>query len=420
MFRWLGRNLGTMLLAFLLALVVWVSAMLATDPNEEAVYPTPLPIEKVGLDPALIIIDSRPSETQLALIAPRSIWNRLRANPGLLRVWVDLSGLDAGEHLVPIQTQISLTPARVQQVEPPEVRVVLEKIASRPFSVNLDVSGEPALGYRKGTPVSDPDEVVVSGPESRVLQVVVVRAALDVSDADASIEQNLPVKAYDESGDEVTGITISPSTISVSQPVTLLGGYRNVVVKVVTRGQVADGYWLTNMSVTPPNVTVFSTNPQQVISLPGYVETMPIDLTEQNDDIDVRAALSLPEGVTLAGEESVLVRLSIAALEGSLPIPLPIEVVGLSPELEAIVSPESVDLLLTGPMPILNNLNPGGIRVSVNVTGLEPGIYQIMPVVDLLPSQVQVASILPEEVEVRIQIASTSTPTPRVTVTPTP
>lgn len=420
MLRWIGRNLGTMLLAFLLALVVWVSALLATDPNEEAVYPIPLQIEKVGLDPALVIIDARPSETQLTLIAPRSIWNRLRANPGLLRAWIDLSGLEAGEHLVPIQTQISLTPARVQQVEPPEVRVVLEKIDSRSFPVDLDVSGEPALGYRKGIPEGDPDEVVVSGPESKVSQVMAVRTSLDISGADAAIEENLPVKAYDESGEEVTGITISPSTISVTQPITLLGGYRNVVVKVVTGGQVADGYWLTNMSVTPPNVTVFSTNPQQVISLPGYVETMPIDLTGLNDDIDVRAALRLPEGVTLAGEESVLVRLSIAALEGGLPISLPIDVIGLSPELEAIISPENADLLLTGPMPILNNLNPGGIRVSVDVSGLEPGLYQIKPVVDLLPNQVQVASILPEEVGVRIQIAPTATPTPRVTATPTP
>jgi len=88
--------------------------------------------------------------------------------------------------------------------------------------------------------------------------------------------------------------------------------------------------------------------------------------------------------------------------------------------LEAIVSPETVDLLLTGPTPILNNLNPAGIRVSVNLTGLEIGVYQVTPVVDLLPAQVRVASILTPAVEVTIQIASTPTPTsiPGVTAVP--
>lgn len=419
MLRWLGKNLSTLLLAFIMAIVVWVSAMVATDPNEENVYPRSIPIEIDGLDPSMLLIESRPVEAQISLIAPRSIWSRLTVNPDLVRAWIDLSALGAGEYVVPVNIQVGLTPARVTNVEPSEVRVVLEALDSAQHTVKLDVSGEPALGYRKGEPSTVPSTVTISGPESKVSQVNEVRASVDIAGADRGIEAVLPLEAYDESGQEVTGITISPSSVSVEVPVTLLGGYRNVVVKVVTSGQVAEGYWLTNVSVSPPNVIVFSANPQEVIALPGYVETNPLDLTDLSDDVDIRATLNLPEGITLAGEESVLVRLSIAALEGSLPITLPIEVVGLSPELEAVVSPENVELLLTGPLAILNNLTPASIRVSVNVSGLETGVYQLNPVVDLIPNQVEVASILPEVVEVTIQVAPTATITPRVTTIPT-
>jgi YbbR domain-containing protein len=417
--RWLGRNLGTLLLAFLLALVVWVTAVLSTDPNEERLYPRPVNIEHVGLDPGLLLVDGKPTQAQLTLIAPRSVWNQLLANPDLVRTWVDLSGLGAGEHVVPLHTEVSLAkPVRIINTEPSEAQVVLEPLSSQTFPVNVQVSGEPALGYRKGVPSASPAEVIVTGPESAVSQVVEVRAEMDVTGASDSVERAVPVQAFDKSGREVSGVNISPSSISVNQPVTLLGGYRNVVVKVATTGEVAPGYWLTNISVTPPNVTVFSVNPQQVNALPGFVETNPLDLTGLQDDTDIRATLHLPEGVSLAGEESVLVRLSIAALEGSLPISLPVEVIGLSPELQAIVSPETVELLLTGPLPILNNLSPAGIRVSVNVTGLEPGVYQLTPVVDLLPVQVKVSSIMPEIVQVTIQIAPTSTPTPNLTLRP--
>jgi hypothetical protein len=46
------------------------------------------------------------------------------------------------------------------------------------------------------------------------------------------------------------------------------------------------------------------------------------------------------------GDESVLVRLSIAAQEGTLPITLPIDVIGLPPICKQSFLPESVDLLL--------------------------------------------------------------------------
>jgi len=422
--HWIAKYLKTFLLAFVLALVVWISAILATDPNEESIYPRPITVRIVGLPSDMLVVKSSALETQLTLIAPRSIWNRLQVNEDLLSAWIDLSNYGAGEHVVPIQTQVRIEPARISKLEPAEVRVVLEPLVSTTFNIRLDVVGEPALGYREGTPRLEPAQVTVSGPQSRVSQVTEVRAVLDIAGADGSISKDITLRAYDEAGNQVSGVTLQPPSVSVRQPITLLGGYRNVVVKVVTVGQVEDGYWLTNVSVTPPNVTVFSADPQLVNSLPGYVETNPLDLTGLNDDVDIRATLNLPEGVSLAGEESVLVRLSIAALEGSLPISLPIEVVGLSPEDQAIVSPEMVDLLLVGPLPILNNLNPASIRISVNVSNLEHGIYQLAPVVDLLPNQIEVASILPEVVEVVIGPAPTPTTTSPASrapgVTPTP
>ena len=35
--RWLAKNLATLLLAFILALIVWVSAVTSADPNEQHV-----------------------------------------------------------------------------------------------------------------------------------------------------------------------------------------------------------------------------------------------------------------------------------------------------------------------------------------------------------------------------------------------
>lgn len=420
MLRWLGRNISTLLLAFILAVFVWVAAVISTDPNVEQAYSRAVEIEIIGQDPGLLIVKNIPAEVNLTLNAPQSIWDQLNSNPELVQAWIDLSGVGKGDHTIEVKVQIGISPAILVDVDPAEVELSLEPSLSKTLSVELRITGDPALGYRRGTAVSEPTEVTISGRESFVERVVNVRASLDISGANDTVRRVLNVVPLDENGEGVSGVTLTPTSVLVNMPVNLLGGYRNVVVKVLTTGQVADGYWLTNVSVSPPNVTVFSSNPQLVNALPGFVETNPLDLTDLNDDVDIRATLNLPEGVTLAGEESVLVRLSIAALEGSLPISLPIEIVGLPPELEAIVSPEVVDLLLTGPLIILNNVKPAEIRVSINLSGLDLGSYQVVPVVDLLPNEIQVASILPENVEVTIQVASTPTPTATPSTTPQP
>jgi YbbR domain-containing protein len=415
MLRWLGRNLSTLLLAFVLAVVVWVSAVMSADPNQEGILGRAVPIEVKGKDPDLIITGDVPSTVRVTLNAPQSIWTRLNTDSNLVTASIDLSGLGADTHTVPVKIQVSISPVQVVDKNPSEVTLALEQRVSRTFDVQLQVSGDPALGYRKGIPSIDPQQVTVSGPKSLVGQIVEVQASLDISRASETVQRTVSLEPLDANNNVVSSpnndLTLNPSNVVVTQPISLQGGYRNVVVKVVTSGEVADGYWLTNISVSPPNVTVFSTNPQQVNELPGYVETNPIDLTGLNDDVDVRATLNLPEGVTLVGEESVLVRIGIASIEGSLRITLPLEVVGLPPDQAAEFSPESVDVLLSGPLPILNNLKPAAIRVSMDLTGLEVGAHQVTPVVDLLPNQVRVESIIPETIEVTIVEAPTPTAT---------
>jgi hypothetical protein len=152
------------------------------------------------------------------------------------------------------------------------------------------------------------------------------------------------------------------------------------------------------------------------------VETETVDLTGLSDDVDLRVGLKLPAGIELAGEGSVLVRLNIAALEGSLPVTLPIDVVGLSPNYHVELSPKQVDLLISGPLPILKALKNGNIRVVIDLSGKTVGTYQIAPTVDLIPEQLKVASVLPETIQVVItplsRITITAVPTPTVTISP--
>ena len=116
----------------------------------------------------------------------------------------------------------------------------------------------------------------------------------------------------------MTGLTLDPADVTVTQPITQKYGYRNLVVKVVVKGQVANGYRVTNVSSYPAVVTVFSVDPDLVSNLPGYVETEPLDITGLKDDVDVLLPLALPLGVSVVGENMTQVQVGIAAIESSL------------------------------------------------------------------------------------------------------
>ena len=417
--RWLAKNLSTLLLSFILAIIVWVSATTTTDPNQEGPF-RPVALEIVGQASDLMITNTIPSQAVLTIKAPTSIWNQLNNNPELVKAWIDLNGLDAGEHQVAVKTQVELEPVLVRSTDPEMVQIILEPLVSQDFQVELEVLGEPPFGYQKGTPVIEPPLVTVSGPESAISQVERVSTKLNISGASQTVVSSLPVNALDSNGASVAGLTITPKQVTVTQPISILGGYKNLAVKVVTTGQVANGYRLSNILVTPPTVTVFSSDPQQVNALPGYVETIPVDLTGLTDDTEFNTALDLPTGITLVSEPSVLVYIGVATIEGSLSMTLPVEILGLPPELEAILSPFTVDVIVSGPLPVLDTLTPASFRVVVDLTGLGEGTYQITPKLDLVPDDVLVQTILPETIEVTITLAPTPTPGSNTTATPTP
>ncbi len=412
--RWLAKNLSTLLTAIILAVIVWVSSVVASDPNEEHLLSRSVQIEITGQDPGLQIMGEFSRTITLMLNAPASVWVELNNDPTSVRAWIDLSNLGAGEHDVPIHVQI--TPHLVRKIsqDPERLTITLDSIITQVFPVNMIVTGDPPVGYQAQSPLVDPIEVTITGPQTLISLVKEVRVALDITNINQSILRDIAPLVLDGEGRVVSGLTVSPESVKITQPITLLGGYRYVIVRAVSVGQVVNGYRLTNIFVTPVGVVVFSSDPELVNNLPGYVETQPIDLSAKNDDFETLVELNLPSGISVVGDSKVLVQVSIAAIESSLAISLPVEVIGLAPGLEARPSPATVDVILSGPVPVLNTLSPTDVRVVVDLTGYEAGTYQFIPQVNILPESVQKVSILPATVEVAITVA----PTPMLTGTP--
>lgn len=415
MFRWISLNYRTFLWALALSVAVWIAAVTAADPDETRQLPYPVPVEIVGQDPGLVINSTIPKEVEVTLRAPQSVWNDLDDDPSLVHVILDLSGLSDGEHVTELQIQVDARPVQILSTSPKSVPFTLESIATKPLPVDVTLVGEAAIGYQFGEGVIDPMEVIVAGAESQVEKVMRTRISVDLDNVRENIDRTLTVEALDENGEPVEGITVSPESIHVSLPVSQQGGYRDVAVKVIMAGRVANGYRLTDISVFPPVVTLYAANPELVSNLPGVVETSPLDLQNAKDDINTRLTLNLPEGVTIVGDQTVLIQTGVSAIQSSITLGnQEVEITGLGTGLTATVSPLTVDVIVSGPLPLLDTITFQDVRITVDLTDLEPGTHQIIPKIEVLISDVIVESILPNTIEVVISVNGipSITPTP--------
>ena len=87
--RWFVRFLPTLFMALILAVIVWVSAVTSSDPNEEREYAAPIPVTVLGLDPDLIISGQFVDEVKVTIRAPRSVQERLAVNPDAVHAFIN-------------------------------------------------------------------------------------------------------------------------------------------------------------------------------------------------------------------------------------------------------------------------------------------------------------------------------------------
>jgi len=415
MLRWFIRNVTTLLLSIAIAITIWVVALNEADPFQEKAFPQLIPVTLQNLPEGLIIVGDKPSAVEVRVRAPASVWANLVADQ--IHITADLANATTGSFSVPLQSAIDYREARIISVAPSQTRLTLEKIVTRNIPIKVQMRGEPAVGYQAKLPQLTLRSATVSGPSSVADTVSELLAPVNLNGVKQPINDSLTLIPVNTAGQFVSGVKVEPATAPVIVAVEQLGGYRDVAVKALIEGQIATGHRITNIVVSPSVVTLFSSDPSLVAALPGLVETEKLNISKASADIETVLGLKLPAGVSVIGSQNVLLQVSIAAIESSLTIQRDLEIRSLYPLYRAVASPSTVDVILSGPLPTLDTLNPDDVRVTLNLSNLTPGIHQIKPEVIALPQKVTVQTILPGTIEVII--TGPGTPTPSIRRTPT-
>jgi YbbR domain-containing protein len=414
MLRRLRENLGTLLLSFLLAVTVWVAAVSQADPILEQDFPQPIEISYIGLSEEMLLLGEPPETATVTIRAPESVWREIAVED--IHIEANLSELDAGSYRLELSPRLDLKPARVTGINPTFVTLSIEPSASKVVNVNILTFDQPALGFQAEEPIAEPNQVNVVGPASIVERVHELRAEISLTNRRESIDQQVPLTPLDKDGNEVEGVQIAFEQVRVVVQITLGDFYRLVSVIPIIEGRDAleelGHYRVTNITYTPREVIVSSSDREALDALPVFVETTPLDISDQTENVERRLPLNLPVGVYLVGEQSVLVRVTIEPVFKSITVTREIEIQGLGQDLYVITSPSTVDIILTGPAATLDTLQPEDVRAVVDLRDYDVGNYQIEPQVLVLLTDLLFEVPIPSIIDVEITSTPPATPTP--------
>ncbi len=391
------------LTSLLLSFFVWFSAVNSKDPTEEITYTRPIPIEILGQNPQYTISEQSAGNVTVTIKAPRSVHNALANDIKLIRATINISALQEGQVELEPDIQIDVKPARLVNYSPKTVRLNLEKLVTTTFPIKLNQTGNLSMGMEARKARLEYSEVQVTGPESKMAKVSVVLATVDMSTVTGNVNKQVALQAVDAQGTVIEGLTLSPSRIIVTIPILQKGGYKNAFLALIPIGSPAFGFQITHTEITPQVVTIYALDPNQTDSLPDLIQTEPINLNGRNESFEQEVGLNLPPGVKLAGDTKVIVKITIEPTITTKSIRgVPITLLNTPMGLEAVLNISTVDVYLTGPMNLLNELTAQNLTIALDLTNIRPGTHELQPTI-VLPDESINYQIVPDTIEVHIR-----------------
>ncbi len=399
-------QLGTIFLALVLAVVIWLVAVSQENPIETREFPERIPLTVRGLDAALQPVQDLGNQSvRVTVRAAQDAWTDIAASN--FTAFVDLTGYTVGTHDVPVTVNVSDPRVTLLGTSPPSVRIQLDPQVSKDVAVSVQVLDAPAFGYDWQTPIVTPPTVTVSGPATQVDLVDQVYAPVYLLNAKSQVERTVDLQPTSRQNQPVDGVTVSTTFANVVVPVEQWPGRKEVAVRTNLIGQPAAGYRLSTVR-TEPSTVVLQGAADLLATVPGFIETEPLSIEGATKEVLHRLNLVVPAGVTVFDGDSVQAAVNISPVEGGATINVRPIVQGLGRGMEASVSPETIDVILSGPIPLLDSLNSDDMFVILDLSSLLPGTHVVTPRV-VLPEGITNEGVLPETTEVVIT-ASAVTP----------
>jgi hypothetical protein len=327
-------------------------------------------ITPVNLDNSLSIKEIREKVTT-GIKGPQNIVENITANK--ISGTVDLqSVLEPGEYIIGVDI---LTPKSTQitKIIPESIPITVEKIVSQVYVVEYNLIGLPKKGYSlENEPEIVPKEILITASESVHKMINLVKVDIDISDISENTEREEKVTVYTKDNAVLDSLNLKPDKVAVS--IYVRKGYPEEILEVKPRiiGKPAPGFYISKIEATPNSLKIFGEY-TRIINI-DYLETIPIDVNGVSKTLTVKVTPLLAEGIYLAENQETLVEVQIQVdekEEEKVFEDITVKPRNASPFIDYQLTPETVQVIVTGKHSILEGLKKEDIKAFVNLGDIE-------------------------------------------------
>lgn len=295
-------------------------------------------------------------------------------------VVVDLTGLKPGTHKVSIKYNQN-TGSIDYMVNPSVATVIIYEKVSETRTLSVDVLNKDKLDSKLAISniTYNTDKVVIKGAEHQLKEVVAVKALLDINNLPSQevgkyTLKNVPLKAYDANG-EVVNVEIVPESLEVE--VELSSPSKELPLKVIPQGEVANGYAISTISLDETKVTVYGDI--ESLNELNYIPVN-IDVEALKSNKTYKVELEKPVGVKSLSLNNVTVDVSLGEVANRKIEDIGIEYKNLGENYAVQGTDETatkVTVSLKGVSDIINNITADDVKAYIDLSGLEEGEHEV-------------------------------------------
>lgn len=307
----LKNNIGLKILAVIFAMLLWWIVLNVDDPVSTKKYNVDVTITN-----AEVITDAGKSyqildDSKSVVVTVKARRKVLTAiEKGDIVATADLREMQGVS--VPVRIQIAGFEGKYEEASanPQNIQLKVENTQKKTFPITAVATGTPRAGYAVGTMTVSPKSVDISGPESLIAKISKVVAKVDVSelkdknkgDVDAEIQTQL---LYYDAADNLISkelLTSNCDKKGVTVSVDLWKTKNLELVFDTSKIGVAAGYTFAGIEVEPKTIEVVG-KPEQLETLSEIkVAAQVLDKKNLTEDVELIIDIveCLPDGIALA------------------------------------------------------------------------------------------------------------------------
>lgn len=339
------NNWKLKLLSVIGAIVLWSFVISIENPTVSLdIRDIPVTFENENKlnDRGLVLLNDDRPKVNITVRGPRSKMINMTAQH--VKVSADLS--DYNEGLNPLNLKVDL-PREIELVsEPSEISVDIQKVITKKFHIEVELSGNIQDGYILESTKATPEEISIKGPRSLVESIHKVRAVLDAQTLTKDMVSNVNLETLTKEDKVVDNVILGQNFANIGVTVSKS---KEVKLTALTENNLDKDLKLVSIELEPKNFLIkgSKTKIDQITEIP----TKKIDLSNIKSSTTITVEPDLPTDVYLVNEDNKFkAKIEInKKVEKTISIPTSkIKVTGLNDSKEYAFNKDIFNIIIVG------------------------------------------------------------------------